>query len=122
MTHEHQQTGPRLRSEQSQQPTELRERLATRLINRNIAYAEDRDGPITTSTARLIAACIHAGEDTALAAFAATGRLELDEAITEIDAQRLNVERLPWVSALWDYLESHDEVQLLDAELPQEAL
>lgn len=50
--------------------------------------------------AQLIAATIHDGPETALGIFAATGRLYAAEALEELNAVVVPLEREPWVDAL----------------------
>lgn len=50
--------------------------------------------------ARLIAASIHAGDDSALARFASTGDLNQEAALAELNLVRLPFEREGWVDAL----------------------
>jgi hypothetical protein len=60
---------------------------------------------ITSDVARLIAATVHAGPGTALERFAASGAIDAESAIAEIDRCLLNRQRANWVIALWDYIE-----------------
>lgn len=50
--------------------------------------------------ARLIAASLHTGEGTALERFAATGTLDHQQALTELNDLRLPFEREGWIDAL----------------------
>lgn len=50
--------------------------------------------------ARLIAASLHNGEGTALERFAATGHLDRQQALTELNDLRLPFEREGWIDAL----------------------
>ena len=54
--------------------------------------------------ARLIAATIHSGDDSALARFAATGTLDRQNALAELNLVRLPIEREGWVDALGRYI------------------
>jgi hypothetical protein len=52
------------------------------------------------TVARLIAASIHSGDGSALARFAATGQLDRQAALAELNLVRLPIEREGWVDAL----------------------
>lgn len=54
--------------------------------------------------ARLIAASLHTGDGTALERFAATGRLDRQQALTELNDLRLPFEREGWIDALGRYI------------------
>ena len=54
--------------------------------------------------AQLIAATMHAGPDTALGIFAATGRLYAAEALEELNDVRVPLEREGWVDSLGRYI------------------
>lgn len=54
----------------------------------------------TETVARLIAASIHSGDGSALATFAATGTLDRQAALAELNLVRLPLEREGWVDAL----------------------
>ncbi|MCU1580044.1 MAG: hypothetical protein JWP19_2248 [Rhodoglobus sp.] len=56
---------------------------------------------IDTATARLIAACLHAGPSSALFRFASSGELDRTAAITELQQQQV---RPIWREALRRYL------------------
>lgn len=67
------------------------------------------DSPIDAGTARIIAACLHDGPDTALSRFAATGALHLTDSLTELARIRVPEEQTDWVIALWEHLEHRDD-------------
>lgn len=50
--------------------------------------------------ARLIAASLHPGSGSALERFAATGRLDRERALKELNAVRVPLHQEPWVDAL----------------------
>jgi hypothetical protein len=54
--------------------------------------------------ARLIAATIHSGDDSALAVFAGTGQLDRQAALAELNLVRLPIEREGWVDALGRFI------------------
>lgn len=54
--------------------------------------------------ARLIAATLHDGPGTALEAFASTGELDAQQALDELNAVRVPLEREAWVDALGHYI------------------
>lgn len=54
--------------------------------------------------AQLIAATLHDGADTALGIFAATGQLCAADALEELNAVVVPLEREPWVDALGRYI------------------
>lgn len=54
--------------------------------------------------AQLIAATMHAGPDTALGIFAATGRLYAAEALDELNDVRVPLDREGWVDSLGRYI------------------
>lgn len=56
------------------------------------------------TVARLIAATIHSGDGSALATFAATGTLDRQSALAELNLVRLPIEREGWVDALGRYI------------------
>lgn len=56
------------------------------------------------TVARLIAATIHSGGGSALERFAATGALDRQSALTELNLVRLPIEREGWVDALGRYI------------------
>ena len=64
---------------------------------------------ITVDTARIIAASIHGGTDTALSRFAATGTLNVPDALTELEHIHVPEEHVDWVVALWEHLEHRDD-------------
>lgn len=87
------------------------EATARKLIDRAIAATPLGD-PVPKMTARLIAATIHGGPETSLAAFAATGVLDHPGAIAEL--KRTQMDDLPshWWSALDTYLRRHGEAEV----------
>ncbi len=65
------------------------------------------DGDTTVTDegiARLIAATLHDGPDTALEHFAATGELDAQKALAELNAVRVPIEREGWIDALGHYV------------------
>lgn len=54
--------------------------------------------------ARLIAASLHSGPDTALARFAATGDFDPEPALRELNDLRVPLEQEGWVDALGRYI------------------
>ncbi len=56
------------------------------------------------TVARLIAASIHSGDGSALERFAATGELDRQNALAELNLVRLPLEREGWVDALGRYI------------------
>ncbi len=54
--------------------------------------------------ARLIAASLHGGPSTALEAFAATGRLDKQQMLQEVNDLRVPLEQEGWVDALGRYI------------------
>ena len=54
--------------------------------------------------ARLIAASLHTGDGRALERFAATGRLDRQQALAELNDLRLPFEREGWIDALGRYI------------------
>lgn len=57
--------------------------------------------------ARLIAASVHDGTDTALGQFAATGTLSAEAALKELNRLRVRFEQEVWVDALGRYILLH---------------
>jgi len=58
---------------------------ATGRINKRLNKLTEERPNIDTATARLIAACLHAGPSTALHQFASTGQLDRTAAVSEIE-------------------------------------
>lgn len=87
------------------------EAAARTLIDHAIAATPLGD-PVPKMTARLIAAAIHGGPETALAAFAATGVLDQEGATAEL--KRTQMDDLPshWWFALDTYLRRHGEIEV----------
>lgn len=54
--------------------------------------------------ARLIAASLHDGQDTGLARFAASGVLDRQRALEELNALRVPIEQEGWIDALGRYI------------------
>lgn len=54
--------------------------------------------------ARLIAATVHEGNDTALSHFAATGHLDAEAALAEVNDLEVPLEQEGWVDALGRYI------------------
>lgn len=54
--------------------------------------------------ARLIAAAVHAGSGSALERFAATGHLDPEAALDEINRARVPMEREPWLDSLGRFI------------------
>lgn len=80
------------------------ELLAAQVIS--VALTRTHDHPIHTDIARLIAAAIHCGSRSALARFAATGRLNTIEATKELAAIDPFGTPQHWRVALEHYLQS----------------
>jgi hypothetical protein len=68
-------------------------------------HPDTEDAFISEEKARLIAACIHPGEQSALCRFAAVGELDAEAALCELTGTKLRGLRLTWILALWEYLE-----------------
>lgn len=86
--------------------TREQEAHAARQICRGLQAAQDADGGIDASTARLIAAALHAGAGSHLEQFASTGALNPAAALDEIGSGgRVELHHIPWIAALWDFLE-----------------
>jgi hypothetical protein len=81
------------------------EEHAARQITRGITAAKERGNGIDAATARVIAAALHTGPGTTLEHFAATGALNPTTALQELDGGRIELHQIPWVTALWDFLE-----------------
>lgn len=67
-------------------------------------WADGDTTDIDEGIARLLAATMHAGPDTALHQFAATGDLIADQALEELGAVEVPLEREAWVDALGRYI------------------
>lgn len=78
---------------------------AARTIDQVLAATGNR---VDTPTARLIAACVHPGNGSALQRFAASGRLRLSAALSEIPMAFLTEPIPGWAEALWHYLEDRE--------------
>jgi hypothetical protein len=87
--------------------TREQEQYASRQIERGIETAAQVGTPIDPMTARLIAATIHRGYGSHLEQFAATGALNPSMALEEIGGTA-SLHQLPWITALWDFLEQID--------------
>ncbi|MBP5802744.1 hypothetical protein J2D78_11680 [Microbacterium maritypicum] len=61
----------------------------------------------SATLARLIAASVHSGPDTALERFAATGTLDAETALTELNDVRVPLEGEPWIDALGTHIVTH---------------
>lgn len=81
------------------------EERAIARIERATAAAHRAGEPISTDTARLIAARIHQGEHTALGRFAANGRLYRDAAISELWETGINEIPIGWWRAFDQFLQ-----------------
>lgn len=87
-------------------PTAEQETYAGDKIRRGIDAARADATGIDASTARLIAACLHAGYGSHMEHFASTGKLNPDAVLHELDRIRgLGLHQLAWYTALWDFLE-----------------
>jgi len=62
--------------------------------------------PIGTALARVIAASVHAGSDTALGRFAESGELDADQALIELRATPTNEMHWLWRGTLAGYLDA----------------
>jgi len=60
--------------------------------------------PVADATARVIAASVHAGSDTALGRFAGSGELDPGQALIELRAAPTGAMHCLWRGALEDYL------------------
>ncbi|MGO4299336.1 hypothetical protein [Leifsonia sp. RAF41] len=87
--------------------TREQEQYAARQIERGIEAAAWAATPIDPMTARLIAATLHPGYGSHLKQFAATGSLNPSMALQEIGGAAA-LYQLPWITALWDFLEQID--------------
>lgn len=67
-------------------------------------WADGGSDDIDEGIARIIAAALHAGPDTALHQFAATGELIADQALKELGTVEVPLEREGWVDALGRYI------------------
>lgn len=67
-------------------------------------WAEGDSPDIDEGIARLIAAAIHDGPDSALHQFAATGDLIADDALRELGDAKVPLEREGWVDALGRFI------------------
>lgn len=61
-------------------------------------------GARSQTLARLIAASLHGGPGTALERFAATGRLDTEAALDELNHVQVPIEEEPWVDALGRFI------------------
>lgn len=86
--------------------TREQEAHAALQISRGLQDARETGGGIDASTARLIAAALHSGAGSHLEQFASTGALNPAGALEEIGGGgRVQLHHIPWVTALWDFLE-----------------
>lgn len=69
------------------------------------ALASWNGKPVATALARVIAASVHAGSDTALARFAGSGELDVDQAIIELRGTSTSRMHWLWRGALAGYLD-----------------
>lgn len=67
-------------------------------------WAEGDTADIDEGIARLLAATMHDGPDTALHHFASTGQLHADDALRELGEVRVPLEREAWVDALGKFI------------------
>lgn len=82
---------------------------AAERIGRGLEAAKANATGIDASTARVIAACLHRGYGSHMEHFAATGTLDPDGVLRELDQLRdLNPQQTNWYTALWDFLERVD--------------
>ncbi|HTL42090.1 MAG TPA: hypothetical protein VL294_11515 [Pseudolysinimonas sp.] len=99
----------RLREPGTEQSTGLltreQEQHAAARIARGLEAAEQTGSGIDADTARIIAAALHTGYGSHLEHFAATGALNPTAALNELDGGSIELHQLPWVAALWDFLE-----------------
>lgn len=95
-------TTPDRRHPSSLSPSNEEQAIAR--IEQAIATANRAAQPISSDTARLIAARIHQGEHTALGRFAATGRLYRDAAATELWETGINEIPIGWWRAFDQFL------------------
>lgn len=86
--------------------TREQEAHAAGQISRGLEAAQKAGGSIDASTARLIAAALHAGRGSHLEQFASTGALNPTGSLEEIGGGgRVELHHIPWIAALWDFLE-----------------
>lgn len=67
-------------------------------------WADGDTADIDEGIARLLAATMHAGPDTALHQFASTGELVADQALEELGTVEVPLEREAWVDALGRFI------------------
>lgn len=67
-------------------------------------WADGDTTDIDEGIARLLAATMHAGPNTALHQFASTGELTADQALEELGSVEVPLEREAWVDALGRYI------------------
>lgn len=67
-------------------------------------WADGDSTDIDEGVARLLAATMHSGPDTALHQFASTGDLIADQALAELGDVEVPLEREAWVDALGRYI------------------
>ncbi|MBN9630373.1 MAG: hypothetical protein J0I18_07175 [Actinobacteria bacterium] len=105
--------------------TQEQEDYARVRIERGIDAASRSGDPIDSATARLIAAALHPGFGSHLEQFAATGVLNAAAALDEIGGA-VDLHQVPWIAALWDYLEQlhapHPDRAPIDYEEPTPAV
>lgn len=92
------------------------EELAEKQISRGLDAGAYTNRGIDAATARLIAATLHVGPGTALEHFAATGALHLNAALSELEGGDAELHQVPWLAALWDFLE---RIERPDPDLPE---
>jgi len=95
-------------------------RIARRLdqearMREHIGRLLEEGHPITRETARLIAACIHSGDGSALERFAASDQLDTAAALAELTSIRVPSYQTGWVIALWTFLEVESDIEPLGA-------
>lgn len=112
---------PRLREPGLEQhtrlPTAEQEAHATDTIRHGIEAAKASASGIDAATARVIAACLHAGYGSHMEHFASTGKLNPAGVLGEVDSIRgAELHQIPWIAALWDFLE---RIEGSDPDLPE---
>lgn len=70
-----------------------------------------RSGNVTRQVARDICQTMRLRPGSTLAHFAETGHLDAECALAELEYRHSPTDHIPWISALWDYLERLVEIQ-----------
>lgn len=94
--------------------TAPRNALRIRRLDNRIRLANLTGNRVPTSVARVLAAALHPGIDSALCRFAATGRLRAELAATELRRAYVPTELADWRDLLGQYLQAriaHQEMK-----------